>query len=214
MVKRHKRASFGSAYAFPGGVLEDADSRVHEICSGLSNAAANRLLDVEQNGLDYYSAAVRELFEESGVLLAEHNLPAGELDEARAALNSGMLEWDRFAIDDGLLLQCDRLHYFSYWITPVGSPKRYSTRFFLADVPEAQNASHDGAELTESRWMPPAQFLRARKNKDMKIPYPTRKTLKRLKRFNSIPAMIDWARACGEKGVICDQPAFLPEDVL
>ena len=100
MVKRHERASFGSAYAFLGGVLEDVDSRVHEICSGLSNVAANRLLDVEQNGLDYYSAAVRELFEEAGVLLAGHDLPAGQLDEARAALNSGMLEWDRFAIDN------------------------------------------------------------------------------------------------------------------
>ncbi len=214
MVKRHKRASFGSAYAFPGGVLEDADSRVHQICSGLTNVAANRMLDVEQNGLDYYSAAVRELFEESGVLLAEHDLPAGQLDEARAALNSGTLEWDRFAIDNGLSLQCDRLHYFSHWITPVGSPKRYSTRFFLADVPKTQDASHDGGELTESRWMPAAQFLRARKNKDMKIPYPTRKTLKRLKRFNSIQTMIEWARSCGEKGVICDQPAFPPEDVL
>ena len=213
MVKRHKHASFGSTFAFPGGVLEDSDSRVHAICSGVSADAANRLLHVERDALDYYSAAIRELFEESGVLLADHKLSADELVVARAALNAGSLDWERFAIDNALSLRCDRLQYFSYWITPVGSPKRYSTRFFLAEVPKAQAASHDGCELTESCWMPAAEILKARKNKVMKVPYPTRKTLKRLARFDSTSPMLEWARACGEKGVICDQPAFSPEEL-
>jgi len=139
MVKRHKHASFGSTFAFPGGVLEDSDSRVHAICSGVSA-------------------------------------------DARAALNAG-------------------------------SPKRYSTRFFLAEVPKAQAASHDGGELTESCWIPVAEILKARKNKVMKVPYPTRKTLKRLARFDSTSPMLEWARACGENGVICDQPAFSPEEL-
>ena len=117
---------------------------------------ANQLLDLEDGGLDYYSAAIRELFEESGVLLAEHNLSAAALDAARAELNSGSLAWNRFVADDSLRLQYDRLHYFSFWITPVGEPKRYSARFFLAQVPKAQIASHDGGELTESCWLPAA----------------------------------------------------------
>ena len=213
MVKRHKHASFGSTFAFPGGVLEDSDSRVHAICSGVSADVANRLLQVERDALDYYSAAIRELFEESGVLLADHNLSADELVVARAALNAGSLDWERFAIDNALSLRCDRLQYFSYWITPVGSPKRYSTRFFLAEVPKEQAASHDGGELTESCWMPAAEILKARKNKVMKVPYPTRKTLKRLARFDSTSPMLEWAQACGEKGVICDQPAFSPEEL-
>ncbi len=213
MVTRHKHASFGSTFAFPGGVLEDSDSRVHGICSGMTAETANRLLDVERDALDYYSAAIRELFEESGVLLADHTLGAADLVAARAALNAGSLDWDRFAIDNALSLRCDRLQYFSFWITPVGSPKRYSTRFFLAEVPKTQAASHDGGELTESCWMPAAEILKARKKKVMKVPYPTRKTLKRLARFNSTLPMLEWARACGEKGVICDQPAYSQEEL-
>ena len=212
MVKRHKHASFGSTFAFPGGVLEDSDSRVHGICNGVSVEAANRLLQVERGALDYYSAAVRELFEESGVLLADHTLGAAELAVARAALNAGSLDWERFAIDNALSLCCDRLQYFSFWITPVGSPKRYSTRFFLAEVAKTQDASHDGGELTESCWMPAAEILEARKNKAMKVPYPTRKTLKRLAKFDATSPMLEWARACGGKGVICDQPAFSPDE--
>ncbi len=211
MVKRHKRASFGSTFAFPGGVLEESDARVHEICNGVSAETADHLLDVERNALDYYSAAIRELFEESGVLLADYDLSAADLVIAREALNAGSLEWDRFAFDAALSLRCDRLHYFSFWITPVGSPKRYSTRFFLAEMPKTQAASHDGGELTESCWMPAAEILKARKNKAMKVPHPTRKTLKRLRHFDATSSMLDWARACGAKGVICDQPAFSPD---
>lgn len=213
MVKRHKRASFGATFAFPGGVLEDSDARVRDNCIGVSAEMANRLLDMKRNALDYYSAAIRELFEESGVLLADHKLTTAELVVARAALNSGSLDWERFAIDQALLLRCDRLNYFSFWITPVGSPKRYSTRFFLAEMPKTQAASHDGGELTESCWMAAAEILKARKKKAMKVPYPTRKTLKRLTQFDATLPMLDWARACGEKGVICDQPAFSPDEL-
>ncbi|MGI9201611.1 MAG: MBL fold metallo-hydrolase, partial [Woeseiaceae bacterium] len=67
MVKRHKSASFGSKFAFPGGVLEQSDAVVHDRSTGVSDAQANRLLELEQGGLEYYSAAIRELFEESGV---------------------------------------------------------------------------------------------------------------------------------------------------
>ena len=124
MVKRHKKSSFGSRYAFPGGVLESSDEQVHARSSGISAARANRLLDVDAGGQDYYSAAIRELFEESGVLLAKHKLSEKELDAARAALNSGGLAWDVFVAKSGLTLHYDRLHYFSFWITPAGSPKR------------------------------------------------------------------------------------------
>ena len=211
MVKRHRQASFGSSYAFPGGVVDPCDSRVHGMGKGVAAAYANHLLAVDSGALDYYSAAIRELFEESGVLLAEHSLSAEALDTARTGLNTGSLDWDRFAADNGLSLQYERLHYFSFWITPLGMPKRYSARFFLAKVPTAQVATHDGGELTESCWMPAADILAACKKKAMQLPYVTRKTLKRVARFSSTEDLLDWAKACGEKGVICDQPAFSPE---
>jgi 8-oxo-dGTP pyrophosphatase MutT (NUDIX family) len=211
MVKRHKKASFGSKFAFPGGVIDPCDSLVHRMGKGVEAERANQLLSVDNGALDYFSAAIRELFEESGVLLAEHSLSSDALEVARSALNAGSLGWDRFVADNGLALQYDRLHYFSFWITPAGRPKRYSTRFFLAGVPGAQVATHDGGELTESCWMSAADVLLARKNKNMKLPYATRKTLKRVSRFNTTDELLQWATACGEKGVICDQPAFSPE---
>lgn len=212
MVKRHARASFGSKFAFPGGVVEDSDAKVQHLCQGVSAEQANKLLALESGGLEYYSAAIRELFEESGVLLARHDLSADGLDTARAALNAGTLDWHQFAVENDLILQCDRLHYFSFWITPVGAPKRYSARFFLAKVPQAQSASHDGGELTESCWMTAKDILAARKKKEMKLPYVTQKTLKRVAKLADTSALIAWAAACGEKGVVCDRPAFRPDE--
>ena len=185
---------------------------MHDLCQGVSAEQANTLLALESGGLEYYSAAIRELFEESGVLLARHALTADRLCTARAALNAGTLDWDQFAFENDLTLQCDRLHYFSFWVTPVGAPKRYSARFFLAEVPQAQAASHDGGELTESCWMTAEDILAARKSKVMKLPYVTKKTLKRVAKFSDIAALITWAAACGQKGVVCDQPAFRPAE--
>lgn len=214
MVKRHARAAFGSSFAFPGGVLETCDAKVADYCGGVSADQANALLGLRQGGLDYYSAAIRELFEESGVLLAEHRLSADTLRAARDGLNAGTLDWHEFVAGKQLQLRCDRLRYFSFWITPRGEPKRYSTRFFLATVPKAQAARHDGSELTESCWLSATDVLAARQQKIMKVPSPTRKTLKRVAEFSDVDALLAWASACGEQGVICDQPAFRPEEVV
>lgn len=211
MVKRHERSAFGSAYAFPGGVLEPADSNVHGFCAGVTAGDADRQLDVDSGGLDYFSAAVRELFEESGVLLGNSGLSGQALDAARTALNDHSLDWDRFVAENDIVMPCDRLHYFSFWITPEGLPKRYSTRFFLTQLPAGQSARHCGGELTDSCWLPAAQVLDAYRNKTMRVHYPTRKTLERVAQFDSTDELLAWARRCGEKGVACDQPAFAPE---
>ena len=211
MVKRHERSSFGSAYAFPGGVLEPADSKVHSFCTGVTASDADRQLDVAGGGLDYFSAAVRELFEESGVLLGGTDLSEQALDAARTALNDHSLGWDRFVEENNIVMPCDRLRYFSFWITPEGLPKRYSTRFFLAELPAGQSALHCGGELTDSCWMQAAQVLDAHRDKTMQVHYPTRKTLERVAQFDSTVELLAWASRCAEKGVVCDQPAFAPE---
>ena len=212
MVKRHERSSFGSAYAFPGGVLEPADCEVHGQCTGMSDADADRQLGIA-GGLDYFSAALRELFEESGVLLGSSRLSEQELDQARTALNDQSLGWDRFLVDNDIMLPCDALHYFSFWITPEGSPKRYATRFFLTELPAGQTAIHCGGELTDSCWMSASAVLEAGRNQGMCVHYPTRKTLERVAQFASTAELLEWARCCAEKGVICDQPAFAPEQL-
>ncbi len=208
MVRRHARSSFGKAYAFPGGVVEGADRQVHSRCAGLTANAANRLLDVDENGLDFFSAAARELFEESGVLLADRSdLPPG-CSAARRDLNSGALGWDEFLDSHDLTIDCANFRYFGFWITPVGMPKRYATRFFLATLPDGQVASHDGGELTDSRWMTPSEVLEAAAAGEMSVHFPTRRTLEDLSRHETLDDMIGWAAAVSEAGVPCVRPSL------
>jgi len=213
MVRRHRKSSFGASYAFPGGVLERSDHGVHDLCAGVSSAVADRLLGVDGIGLDYFSCAIRELFEEAGVLLGQTQRSNDELGDVRKQLNDGSLSWDRFAADNKLVLHCDQLQYFSYWITPESEPKRYSTRFFLAEMPAGQHAYHDGGELIESCWMSAEAVLQACKKGEMTLIYPTRKTLERIAQLESTSALREWARSCGEAGVVCNQPAFAPASV-
>lgn len=212
MVKRHERSAFGSAHAFPGGVLEHSDRLVHARCAGIDASAANRQLAVPRGGLDYFSAAIRELFEEAGVLLAPTLPDPATLDAARTELNAGTLAWDRFIEDEGLTLLCDRLHYFSFWITPEGLPKRYSTRFFLAELPDAQQARHCGAEITDSIWLPARAVLAAGREGRMRVHYPTRKTLESIAALRSVRELCTWASDCAVRGVVCDQPAAVPAE--
>ena len=146
-----------------------------------------------------------------GVLLADTSFTASGLELLRTRLNDGTLSWNAFVARGELALHCDALHYFSFWITPIGLPKRYSTRFFLAELPAGQQADHCGGELTDSCWMSAAECLRAHEEKTMTVHYPTRKTLERLAEFDSAETLLEWARRCGERGVVCDQPAFSPE---
>ena len=113
MVRRHADSSFGAAYAFPGGVVDPEDKDVHAYCKGLTAREADARLGVKDEGLDYYSAAIRELFEESGVLLADADRIVEGPDAARDALNDGSDNWADFVKRNKLELACDELHYFS-----------------------------------------------------------------------------------------------------
>jgi 8-oxo-dGTP pyrophosphatase MutT (NUDIX family) len=201
MVRRHEKSSFGSAYAFPGGVVDREDSAVHEFCHGLSSAEANSRLGIEDDGLDYYSAAIRELFEESGVLLAELSSLDEDLTAVRDALNDGSLNWAEFVTQNELSLDCCDLHYISHWITPPIMPKRYSTRFFLTTLPTGQEAAHCGGELTESRWATATDMLAAGRRGEVELHYPTIKTLESVARHKTMDELLDWARSCVEWGI-------------
>ncbi len=205
MMRRHERSSFGGAFAFPGGVLEPADHAVADWCDDVTEEAAADLLS-DRDGLAYFSAAIRELFEESGVLLATLGAPDVDLDAARDALNKGQLEWARFVTENEIRLQCGDLHYFSFWITPVALPKRYSTRFFLAVMPDEQEAVHCGGELTESCWISAEAALDAERKGSMSLHFPTIKTLEALARHTTVDELLAWAAAEAKAGVPCIFP--------
>jgi 8-oxo-dGTP pyrophosphatase MutT (NUDIX family) len=209
MVRRHADSSFGSAYAFPGGVVDKEDSDVSEFCHGLTSFDADSRLGVVSGGLDYYSAAVRELFEESGVLLADLSSLDENLTSVRDALNDGSLNWADFVQRERLSLHCEELHYISHWVTPEFEPKRYSTRFFVARLPEGQDAVHCGGELTDSCWATATDVLAAARRGDMKLIFPTVKTLESVARHKSLEELIDWAKSSVEWGITTMVPVMI-----
>lgn len=221
LVLRHERAAFGASYVFPGGVNEPGDAEVHERCHRLTDAVASKRLGVADAGLNYYVAAIRELFEETGILLAHCAREDGarvqvtekECVAQRALLNNGELRWEDFLAERDLSLACDTLRYFAFWVTPRVFSKRFSTRFFMAPAPAGQQACHDGNELTDSCWMRPADALALAADDTLTLPPPTRATLKDLSRFRSVQDALAWAKACELEGIGCTLPAMLgPRD--
>lgn len=211
MMRRHEKSSFGGAFAFPGGVLEEADRLVADHCEGVTREQADRLLGIE-NGLDYISGAIRELFEESGVLLADITASNVDLEVARNELNDSDLDWGTFVIENNIRLYCAALHYFSFWITPEALPKRYSTRFFLAAMPDGQDALHCGGELTESCWITARDALAAEREGSMSMHYPTVKTLESFADQQTLDELLDWASNCAMAGVPCIFPEIGKRD--
>lgn len=212
MVRRHEASSFGAAYAFPGGVVDDDDLAVHDFCFGLTARQADKRLGVKENGLELYSAAIRELFEESGVLLAGSENLDEDLCLIRDALNDGSARWSDFVARNDLELHCDQLHYISHWVTPVTQPRRYSTRFFVAEIPAGQTAMHCGGELTDSRWISAHDMLEAGRQGVVELHFPTVKTLESIARHQTLDALLDWAQSCAEWGITTMLPAIVVRD--
>lgn len=150
MARRHNDTAFaGGALVFPGGALEAGDE-----------AGAVDWLHAHQ------LAAIRETFEEVGILYARHadgTWPAtalsARLAEARKVLARGELDFAELLASHGLQPALDALTPFAHWITPPERPKRFDTRFFLAVVPSGQDGVHDGSELVDSFWAPPARVV-------------------------------------------------------
>ena len=173
MMKRTLSAAFaGGMYVFPGGKLDDIDGGDHieHLCDGLTDAEASALLQLPSGGLAYWVAAIRECFEEAGVLLARH-ASTGEhvrFDDAdtaerfegyRHAIHDGTLGLHELCEKESLRLATDVIEYVSHWITPIGEPRRFDTRFFLARAPQAQDPLHDNGETIASLWVSPNEAL-------------------------------------------------------
>ena len=170
MLRRSLASVFmAGAYVFPGGALDAADAEMAELCEGRTDASASAVLGTDAGGLAYWVAAVRECFEEAGLLLAVD--AGGELvsmaDEAAAARfnahRHALVRGERTLADicrtESLRLATDRLYYCSHWITPAPSPRRFDTRFFVAPAPTEQVPLHDEGETIANEWMRPADAL-------------------------------------------------------
>jgi 8-oxo-dGTP pyrophosphatase MutT (NUDIX family) len=191
MLRRTLDAAFaGGMFVFPGGRVDDADhaEEMEAICDGLDDAQASALLGLEHGGLAYWVAAVRECFEEAGVLLArplDATEPlrfddpdvAARFEAARHEVHDGRLGLVDLCEREGLVLTTDAIHYVSHWITPVGERRRFDTRFFVARAPQAQEPLHDEGETIESLWVRPAAALERFRAGDLAMIPPTIKNL-------------------------------------
>jgi 8-oxo-dGTP pyrophosphatase MutT (NUDIX family) len=209
MLRRTLNAVFvGGFHVFPGGAVDDAD-RAHDVeaqCRGLTDATASELLDVPHGGLAYWVAAVRECFEEAGVLLAappDGNIvdfhddeTVARFEQYRRAVYQGDLRLVELCAIEGLCLALDGIYYLSHWITPVGEPRRFDTRFFVARAPRAQEPLHDDRETIESLWTRPHVALNRYRAGELQLIMPTIKHLEYLADFETT------------EGVLCDAAAI------
>ncbi|MBW3658508.1 MAG: NUDIX hydrolase [Actinobacteria bacterium] len=205
LLERHLQSDFaGGAYVFPGGKLDDADRTLPaDRWTGQDPAAwIDRLgADSVEDALGLLVAAVRETFEEAGVLLGTRagapvtadDLASDSFVEARRRMASRDERWDwtGWLAEEDVVLDLGALALWSWWVTPDGLHRRYDTRFFVAVVPEVQVAAlaHDEVEMTASRWTTPQAALDAAAAGDVTIIYPTRKNLEALATYADVDAL-------------------------
>ena len=193
------------AAVFPGGLLDKADAGHTELCVGLDAATANTRLATPAQGLNYWIAALRECFEEAGLLFASDGsgqlisldgrdaMDGAALLAVRHALHANEIDMAEVCALLNVKLAVNELAYYSHWLTPAGLPKIFDTRFFVARAPAHQTASHDATETVELLWLTPAEALDAARG--LTLLNVTRHTLTQLAGFATAQTVIDAARA-------------------
>jgi glyoxylase-like metal-dependent hydrolase (beta-lactamase superfamily II)/8-oxo-dGTP pyrophosphatase MutT (NUDIX family) len=213
MTRRSPHASFApGAYVFPGGGIDAADAQAHGI-------AARRPTQGDLH-LTQAIAAIRESFEELGVLLARHA-------DGRFASHQDVLALDRHAPfaaqcrERGLTLAADQVFVLAHWITDRDLPRRFDVPFLVARMPEGQQPVADEAEQFEPVWVRPADALERHRAGSFFMIFPTIRTLERLQRFGSVDAVLQacateqplWT-SCPRAGLLGGQEARYMEDDL
>jgi 8-oxo-dGTP pyrophosphatase MutT (NUDIX family) len=217
LVRRSDSVAFmGGAHVFPGGRVDPAD-RIDDmpgIADG-AEASATRMRDVPaEDAVAHHVAALRELFEEAGALLARRHGrivtidgdSSGRFAAHRHNLIAGTVSFADIVRAEGLRLALDELTYFAHWVTPEIEIKRFDTRFFIARAPEGQTPVHDESETIHSEWLDPSEAIERSRNEEIALPPPTWTTLSTLAKFESIDEVLRWARQTPIPRV---QPGFL-----
>lgn len=195
MVKRHYQIDFAAgALVFPGGKTndEDASDEWDALSDGNYDGKA-RIARV---------AALREAFEESGIILARPASARGEgtalvgvdvadkLAPFREAVDRREKSFVELVKEHDLVLALDTLVHFGHWITPDMMPKRFDTHFYLAPTPPQQLATHDGRETTDAVWLSPQLALDMEAAGEATIIFPTKMNLGKLAEAQSVPTAI------------------------
>jgi 8-oxo-dGTP pyrophosphatase MutT (NUDIX family) len=198
-----KMAFLGGMYCFPGGTVEKEDfsSAIFRRCHGLSPTAARKIIGAhfspkEARGL--WVAAIRELFEETGVLLAitaDGSIAAMDRDRNRSlaekhtALIARRLSFSALLEAENLCCDTTQLAYFSQWQTPSQFKVRFDTRFFLASVPAEHSPLAASPEVAHSLWLTPENALQRFAQGTLPMIFPTFASLRTLADFDSLESL-------------------------
>lgn len=221
MLKRNPKSDFvPGQFVFPGGAVDVKDQITHEIetvSSGLNDAQASDRLSIDSGGLAYWVAAIRECFEEAGALLArtdgeDLSLADPEVHQRfqthREAVYAGDLTMVDLCRIEDLSMNFHDLRYVSHWITPIGPPRRFDTRFFVARAPCDQRPAHDGGETVESCWISPKEAMDLHHAGKFEMILPTIANLEPLLELGSVDEVMSWADQ------LSDIPEILPALVV
>jgi len=202
MVRRVIQSDFmPDVYVFPGGSVS-ADDRAAEQAEDICVPVAPAIADPEGRtilGSGARAAAIRELFEEAGVLLAYRSGEMLAIPEAdvphfaayRQAFNQRKGSLVEMARAENLRLATDRLGYFAHWITPEGMPKRFDTHFFITTAPAEQQAAHDQLETSEGVWISPQEALDRSERNEFPLVFATIHQLQELAVFESVKEALE-----------------------
>jgi 8-oxo-dGTP pyrophosphatase MutT (NUDIX family) len=202
LMKRHGLSDvLGGAYVFPGGKVDAADAELDLAAHGdQPPSTLHTTLDEpdisETTAAALYVAALREAFEESGVLFAQGGVSAQPAAQAAALLRGG-IGFNAALAQLGLRLQTRAILPWSRWITPVRPSvmnKRFDTRFFVAAVPGGQVARHDDFETTESIWLSPREALMQYWAGQIELAPPQIMSLAHLARHSAVDSVLSAAR--------------------
>ncbi|MGB8345489.1 MAG: hypothetical protein WCD86_11435 [Ktedonobacteraceae bacterium] len=197
MVRRVIQSDFmPDVYVFPGGSISNSD-RDAEQSDGLCRPISSGRADPEGRtalGTGVRAAAIREVFEEAGVLLAYHDEQILAISDAevapyqryREAFQQRQGSLIEMALAERLILATDQLHYFAHWITPAGMPKRFDTHFFIAIAPARQEAAYDRLETSAGAWINPAAALADYERGEFPLVFATIHQLRDLAAFSSV----------------------------
>jgi len=202
MVRRVIQSDFmPDVYVFPGGSVS-ADDRAAEQTEGVCMPVVPGVADPEGRtilGSGVRAAAIRELFEEAGVLLAYqdgailaiHEQDVPHFDSYRQAFNQRKGSLVGMAQAENLRLATDHLGYFAHWITPEGMPKRFDTHFFITTAPAEQQAAHDRLETSDGIWIAPAEALARFERNEFPLVFATISQLRDLAVFSSVKEALE-----------------------
>ena len=219
MLQRTLNAAFAKGmYVFPGGRVDanDAESTLEAHCDGMTDEEASALLGIPNGGLSYWVAVIRECFEEAGVLLArpadgqdlirfEDEDVIARFNKARHSVHEGETSMMQLCDAERLRLITDNIHYVSHWITPLGEPRRFDTRFFVARAPEGQDPLHDDSETIASLWVTPADALERQRSGDLAMMPPTIRNLEFLLLHSTTTEVLAAAKKIGTPTTIIPQ---------